>query len=167
MTQKLQKLEDKVFALSKPIKSNAVQASMTRAMYSAFKGDYLRISNDKYILKLLQPYGPSKIEFFHFFDCYSIFETLNVCTFFAGESRVVFSDYVEKINTKGKIDRRILIITEKAMYQCLPNKERTCRRRLLAINFLQASMSAFASDLVALHHTSGYGLHQRLSKCID
>ena len=76
-----------------------------------------------------------------------------------GEHTIVFSDYVEKINTKGRSDRRILIITEKAMYQCLPNKERTCRRRLLGTNFLQASISAYAANLVALHHTSGYGMY--------
>eukprot|EP00483_Globobulimina_turgida_P008973 UN08991 len=71
--------------------------------------DYLNIRNDKNVLKMLHKYG----------DRHPLPEI------------VILSTKLWKINRKGKAQKRVLLLTNKAIYNVKPNKLGSCRRRIM------------------------------------
>ncbi|GBG33972.1 Protein kinase, putative [Hondaea fermentalgiana] len=71
------------------------------------------------------------------------------------EEQVFFSDFLVKINPRDKPQERVLLITDRAIYNLLPTDYSKCKRRipLEAVDFLTVSQ---ASDEFVLHVPSEY-----------
>eukprot|EP01083_Nonionella_stella_P008128 23472_1 len=87
--------------------------------------DYLSLQNDRNIIKMLQKIG----------DNYPKLET------------VEFSTELLKINRKGKEQKRILLFTNKAIYNIKPNKRRACKRRILLDSVASITSSLRSHEL--------------------
>jgi hypothetical protein len=68
---------------------------------------------------------------------------------------VLFSDYVIKINKKGKEQTRVMLITNRAIYNLMPKKYSKCKRRIL-ISDVSAVTSSDNSDEFVLHIPDEY-----------
>ena len=64
-----------------------------------------------------------------------------------GSERVLFSENVVKINRKGKQQRRVLLVTNKAMYNLVP-ASLACRRRILLQRVEKLVLSRFSDEFV-------------------
>ncbi|KAJ3670931.1 hypothetical protein LUZ60_008357 [Juncus effusus] len=69
------------------------------------KGDYIGVDSDKYLSKILSKQG---------------------------DTRILFADYVLKFTSSGKMKKRILIITDFALYLLDPESDKLNRRIALA-----------------------------------
>jgi len=80
----------------------------------------------------------------------------------ASEETVEYSDKVTKINRKGKEQTRILLITSKAVYNCLPNKVTKCKRKILIKDIASMTISTVSDEFV-LHVPSDYDYRYKSS----
>ncbi len=69
--------------------------------------------------------------------------------------RVLFSDFLVKINPRGKPQERVLLVTDKALYNLLPTDYSKCKRRI-PLDSLDAVTVSQASDEFVLHVPSEY-----------
>lgn len=90
-----------------------------------FVGDYLRAANTPAVTKLLQKHKEVK-------------------------STVLFCDLVDKINRKGKSQRRVMLLTSQAVYNL--NEGKLSLNRRIAISDVSAcSVSPLADNFVVIH----------------
>jgi len=68
---------------------------------------------------------------------------------------LMYSNRLIKINNKGKEQTRILLITSKAVYNCLPKSVKNCKRRIAIADIASVTVSK-ASDEFVLHIPSEY-----------
>ena len=67
-----------------------------------------------------------------------------------GEEEVKFSDFVIKINRKGKEQTRTILITDKAVYNLMPNNYGNVKRRI-PISSIEAVSTSSGSDEFVIH----------------
>lgn len=85
-------------------------------------------------------------------------------TLIDGEEHVVFSDFVTKINRKGKPQERGILITDKRLYNIInpvPNKKITVKRKIL-LNKIVAVV--YAGDDFVVKIPEEYDYHYKSSK---
>jgi len=68
---------------------------------------------------------------------------------------VMYSNRIIKINRKGKEQLRMLLITSKAVYNCMPNKVKKCKRRILIADIGSVTLSTLSDEFV-LHVPTDY-----------
>lgn len=78
---------------------------------------------------------------------------------------VQFSDFLVKINKKGKEQTRALLITDKAVYNLMPNDFKKCKRRIKLENIGSISVSQ-TSDEFVVHVPEEYDYRFKSSKKI-
>eukprot|EP00898_Chlorokybus_atmophyticus_P006321 jgi/Chlat1/6690/Chrsp49S00481 len=78
-----------------------------------------------------------------------------LASYSAGNERVRFSDAVDKINSRGKVQRRVLMVTERAIYNL--DKHR-CKRRI-PLQEIPVLMRSTMSGQFVLHVPSEYDYH--------
>eukprot|EP01083_Nonionella_stella_P049214 131245_1 len=79
--------------------------------------------------------------------------------------RVMFSAVVNKINRKGKSQKRVLIITDKAVYNVKPNKYKDLKRRV-SLDSIQTMSASSSSGEFVIHIPSEYDYHFQSDKCV-
>ena len=79
--------------------------------------------------------------------------------------QVQFSDFLVKINKKGKEQTRALLITDKAVYNLMPNDFKKCKRRIKLENIGSISVSQ-TSDEFVVHVPEEYDYRFKSSKKI-
>eukprot|EP01083_Nonionella_stella_P298391 1012873_1 len=94
--------------------------------------DYLNMATNKKILKMLNKNGNNHPD----------------------PEQVILSTKLWKINRKGKSQKRILLITDKAIYNIKPNKLNTCQRRIMLEAV--ASITSSKSHEFTINITSEY-----------
>jgi len=62
--------------------------------------------------------------------------------------RVLFSDFVSKINRKDKTQQRVLLITDKALYNIMPTAYSKCKRRIAIENLHAITASSLSNEFV-------------------
>eukprot|EP01083_Nonionella_stella_P076356 208005_1 len=72
--------------------------------------------------------------------------------------RVIFSENVIKLNAKGRQQRRILMITQSAIYNLKPKKCRKSQRRIRISDIGMVTMSSISPEF-AIHVPSEYDYH--------
>jgi serum/glucocorticoid-regulated kinase 2 len=82
------------------------------------------------------------------------------------KERVCFSDFALKINRKGKEQTRVMLITDKAMYNLLPDNYGKCKRRI-PIGTLTAITSSSVSDEFVFHIPDEYDYRFKSAKKDD
>lgn len=100
--------------------------------------DYLNLSYDQNILCLLAQFGSIK-------ENGTKLET----------ETVIFSDYIHKANTWKTWQRRILLITDKSLYNLIPGDLSRCRRRI-PLNKVGSLIISQKSDEFLIHVPSEY-----------
>jgi len=95
--------------------------------------DRLKLQGDADCRKMLATMGETKVQ----------------------EETVEYSNNVIKINRRGKEQTRILLITSKAVYNCLPNKVTKCKRKIPMEEIASMTLST-ASDEFVLHVPRDY-----------
>jgi len=78
-----------------------------------------------------------------------------MCESKTAEEKVEYSNHVIKINRRGKEQTRILLITSKAVYNCLPKNVTKCKRRI-AIEEIGSITLSTASDEFVFHIPRDY-----------
>jgi len=81
-------------------------------------------------------------------ECRKMLEAM--CETKTNEEKVEYSNHVTKINRKGKEQTRILLITSKAVYNCLPKNVTKCKRKIPMEELASMTLST-ASDEFVLH----------------
>ncbi|XP_058096058.1 uncharacterized protein LOC131241290 isoform X2 [Magnolia sinica] len=105
-----------------------VKVRRKTSLYRDYKGDYIDVTSHPYLIKILERQGHwlEHISFFSFFLAkvpYSIS---------AGDQQVLFADKILKFTGSGKMKRRILLITDFAIYIVDPEVNALKRRIALA-----------------------------------
>ena len=100
-----------------------ISYEFSRLMIRSFKGDYLKLSTNQKILKVLQAYE---------------------------DGHIIFSDYVTKLNRYNFKQKRILIITDNGIYNF--NTDYTLKRQSRIIDLNSISLSRKASNILVVHH---------------
>jgi len=77
--------------------------------------------------------------------------------------KVAFSDFVIKINRKGKEQTRTILITDKAVYNLMPNNYGKCKRRVGIDRIISVTVSAISDEFV-LHIPEEYDYRYKSSK---
>jgi len=80
-----------------------------------------------------------------------------------GVENVHFSDFVIKINRKEKEQTRVMLITNKAVYNVLPNNYGKCKRRI-DIEKLVAVTASKISDEFVIHIPDEYDYRFKSNK---
>jgi serum/glucocorticoid-regulated kinase 2 len=80
-----------------------------------------------------------------------------------GQESVVFSEFVVKINRKEKEQTRVMLITDKGIYNLLPNNYSKCKRRI-DIEKLAAISVSHVSDEFVLHVPDEYDYRFKSAK---
>ncbi|EGC39253.1 hypothetical protein DICPUDRAFT_86183 [Dictyostelium purpureum] len=93
-----------------------------------FLGDFLRLSNNVSILKMISKFG---------------------------DNQILFSDVLIKVNKRNKMQERIIIITDKSIYNVNP-KDYKLKRRISLENVTSLSMSTQEDNFIILHVNSEY-----------
>jgi len=93
-----------------------------------FLGDYLNLTNNQAIQKLLTKYGDKKVD---------------------------FADVVIKINKRNKMQDRIILISETAIYNIDPGSYK-CKRRILLKELGSVSLSKLPDNFFTFHVPSEY-----------
>merc|ERR550534_3472807 len=78
------------------------------------------------------------------------------------DETVEFSNQLIKINRKGKEQTRTLLITSKAVYNCLPNKVTKCKRKIPIKDIASMTISTVSDEFV-LHVPSDYDYRYKSS----
>lgn len=68
---------------------------------------------------------------------------------------VVFSDFVIKINRKEKEQTRVILLTNKAVYNLLPSAYGKCKRRIAIESIASITVSSISDEFV-LHVPEEY-----------
>lgn len=77
--------------------------------------------------------------------------------------KVAFSDFVIKINRKGKEQTRTILITDKAVYNLMPNNYGKCKRRVGIDRIASVTVSAISDEFV-MHVPEEYDYRYKSSK---
>lgn len=77
--------------------------------------------------------------------------------------QVVFSDFVIKINKKGKEQTRVLLVTDAALYNLMPNKYGKCKRRIAITSIASVTTSDVSNEFV-LHVPDEYDYRFKSAK---
>eukprot|EP00163_Fabomonas_tropica_P023679 TRINITY_DN4107_c0_g1_i15.p1 TRINITY_DN4107_c0_g1~~TRINITY_DN4107_c0_g1_i15.p1 ORF type:complete len:145 (+),score=36.42 TRINITY_DN4107_c0_g1_i15:180-614(+) len=72
-----------------------------------------------------------------------------------GDKKVVFSDYVIKVNRRNKMQKRVLLISDQALYNLDPSNFK-CKRRIPLTILGSVSMSKLSDNFFSLHMPSEY-----------
>jgi hypothetical protein len=110
-------------------------------MATLTQGDHLCLSGNTKVRKLLKDKGENK----------------------PTPEKVLFSDFVIKINRKGKEQTRTILVTDKAIYNLMHNNYGKCQRRI-GVNQVEAITSSTASDEFVLHVPDEYDYRYKSSK---
>merc|ERR1712154_318577 len=73
-----------------------------------------------------------------------------------GQEKVVLSVKLIKINKRGKEQNRILLLTDKALYNLKPKEIRKCQRRIDLEKVVSVTVSTSASNEFAIHIPEEY-----------
>lgn len=71
---------------------------------------------------------------------------------------VLFSDFVVKVNRRGKRQRRVMLVTDRAIYNLVANNYGKCRRRIDLSGLLSITISKQGDEFV-LHVPEEYDYH--------
>ncbi|EGG14716.1 hypothetical protein DFA_10975 [Cavenderia fasciculata] len=93
-----------------------------------FLGDFLSLSNNVSILKLISRYG---------------------------DNRILFSDVLIKVNKRNKMQERIIFITDSAIYNVTPSDYKL-KRRIAIASCSSISMSTFEDNFIVIHVQGEY-----------
>jgi len=93
-----------------------------------FLGDFLKLSSKVSILKMMSKYG---------------------------DNRILFSDVLTKMNKRNKMQERIIIITDKSIYNVHPIDYKL-KRRISLDNVTALSMSTMEDNFIIFHVNSEY-----------
>jgi plasmid stabilization system protein ParE len=88
-----------------------------------FRGDYMRLKNDKFVEQQLARLG---------------------------ESKILFADTSMKINRRMKPQERVFVISEKAVYNLAPGKKRRIKRRIPLTSIVGIHLSTFCDGYLVL-----------------
>lgn len=105
------------------------------------KNDYLHLASNKQVRKMLIKIGYT-------------------------QELVLFSDCLVKINKKGKEQTRALMITDRAIYNLLPNDLKKCKRRILLEQVGGISVSQTSNEFV-IHVKDEYDYRFKSSRKLD
>jgi len=75
--------------------------------------------------------------------CKKLLETIGT-----SKEQVVYSNQVTKINRKGKEQLRTLLITNKAVYNCMPRNVSRCKRRIPIQDIASVTLSTVSDEFV-------------------
>ncbi len=103
-----------------------------------FLGDYLGMSTNAQLLRLITKHG---------------------------DSRVLFADHVIKVNRRHKMQKRVLIITDQAMYNLDPHLK--CKRRIPLQIIGSISLSCLTDNFFAIHIPTEYDYLMISSKKVE
>jgi len=101
------------------------KARRRSSAYKRFLGDYLGLESNSGFLKMMAA---------------------------EGDSKVVFSDVVVKVNKRYRMQERVIAITDNALYN-LTTRHYRKQRRIPFEQVLSVTMSPYADNFVALHCT--------------
>lgn len=104
-------------------------------------GDHLCLSGNTKVQKLLKEKGENKPQ----------------------PEKVQFSDFVIKINRKGKEQTRTILVTDKALYNLMPNNYGKCQRRIPITDMEAVSLSSVSDEFV-VHVPNEYDYRYKSSK---
>ncbi|KAF2073563.1 hypothetical protein CYY_005112 [Polysphondylium violaceum] len=93
-----------------------------------FLGDFLKLSNNVSTLKMMSKYG---------------------------DNRILFSDVLTKVNKRNKMQERIIIITDKSIYNVHPTDYKL-KRRISLESVTALSMSTMEDNFIIFHVNSEY-----------
>jgi hypothetical protein len=99
------------------------KARRRSSAYKRFLGDYLGLENNSCFLKMMAA---------------------------KGDAKVLFSDVVVKINKRYKMQERVLVITDHALYS-LTTRNYKRQRRIAFDRLTSIHMSTFADNYITLH----------------
>lgn len=77
--------------------------------------------------------------------------------------KVIFSDLIVKINRKGKEQHRTIMITNKAVYNLVPNSYGSCKRRVELSKIISVTVSSVTDEFV-IHVPEEYDYRYKSSK---
>jgi len=97
--------------------------------------DKLKLADNPKCIKMLRKYGEEK-EIVH------------------------YSNNVAKINSKGRKQTRTMVITNKAVYNLVPNKLTNCKRRIPLKEIMQVTLSSCSNDFI-LHIPREYDYYYK------
>ncbi|KAI3658968.1 hypothetical protein MP638_000312 [Amoeboaphelidium occidentale] len=112
-----------------------------------FLGDYLSLATNQNILKVLAKNGTSFIN--------ESDEQMTNCNQPIGDTNIVFSDIIIKINKRNKMQERILLITDLALYNIEPSSYKV-KRRISLKELGTISLSKLPDNFFCLHVPSEY-----------
>lgn len=95
-------------------------------------GDRLSLSGNHSVVKMLAKYAGAK-----------------------GAETVLFSEFVVKVNPRGRLQERILLLTDQALYNLLPSNYCKCKRRIALRDIESVTQSRSTPEFV-LHVPSEY-----------
>jgi len=80
-----------------------------------------------------------------------------------GDTKIIFSDEITKFNYKLKAQKRILMLTDKALYNIKPPIKRKCKvqRRLALTDISGVTLSTFADGFVNVNVAAGSSEYKR------
>eukprot|EP01133_Synstelium_polycarpum_P013338 gene13338-15685_t len=93
-----------------------------------FLGDFLALSKNVAILKMIARYG---------------------------DNHILFSDVLIKVNKRNKMQERIVFITERALYNVTPSDHKL-KRRISIASLSSLSMSTLEDNVIVVHVQSEY-----------
>jgi len=141
--KQIQELEEKLAYV--PDTSQAIfLKNFGNFMIDSFEGDYLDLCNNVKLLSTIYQNGDLGEEI--------------------AQKPVAFSDYVKKINRNNREQKRILVMTQKSLYNALPNRNVTVKRRIPINQIQSVTMSRKASDLFVIHCSEDNDFLYRSSK---
>ena len=73
----------------------------------------------------------------------------------AGYSKVIFSDYVIKVNRRNKMQKRVLMLTDGGLYNLDPSNFKA-KRRIDVTKLTHVSLSELSDNFFALHVDKEY-----------
>jgi ribose 5-phosphate isomerase RpiB len=109
--------------------ASSTDMAFSALMLDSFKGDYLRARNDARLLKLV----------------YAV-----------GDERVLFSDFVQRIDHNNKYQKRILLITERHLLCLWADRGRPLRRRIPLDSIIHVSLSRQSAATFVVHAADAY-----------
>lgn len=77
--------------------------------------------------------------------------------------KIIFSDFVIKINKRGKKQTRTILVTDKAVYNLMPEKYNKCKRRVDIKSIIAISVSTMSDEFV-MHIPDEYDYRYNSSK---
>jgi len=106
-----------------------LDAAFSTLLLDSFKGDYLRARNDARLLKIV----------------YAV-----------GDERIVFSDFVQRIDHHNKYQKRILLISDRHVLCLWADRGRPLRRRIPLESIVHVSLSRQSAATFVIHAADQY-----------